>query len=303
MNRPLTGVFTAIVTPFTENGDLDETAYANLVQKQLEAGVSGIVPCGTTGESPTLSHDEHDHVIEMTIKLVGGKVPVIAGTGSNSTKEAIRLSQHAMKAGADVVMLVNPYYNKPTQQGLFLHFSEVAKSIDIPCIVYNIKGRTGVNVETDTLLRLIDASPNVIGVKEASGDIEQMRDVISRTPDNFSVLSGDDNLTLKLIEAGGNGVVSVASNIVPEKMIALVEAALASDFKTAGDLDYDLSILFKALFLETNPIPIKAAMAMMGMCREVYRLPMCPLSSDAHRQRLKETLEAMSLLENQAMAV
>ncbi len=303
MNQSLKGVFTAIITPFTDSGAIDEKSYAELIQKQINAGVSGIVPCGTTGESPTLTHNEHDHMIEMTIDLVGGQIPVIAGTGSNSTAEAVRLSQHAMKAGADVVMLVNPYYNKPTQEGLFLHFREIANSIDIPCIVYNIKGRTGVNVETDTLLRLVDACPNLIGVKEASGDLDQMKAVISRTPDNFNVLSGDDNLVLKLIEMGGNGVVSVASNIVPGKMVSMVKAALNGDFESAKGMDYELSILFKALFLETNPIPIKAAMAMIGLCKETYRLPMCPLSSESHRQRLRETLIELALLERQSEKV
>ena len=303
MNQSLTGVFTAIVTPFTDNGTIDEKSYAELIQKQIKAGVSGIVPCGTTGESPTLTHEEHDHMIEMTIDLVGGRVPVVAGTGSNSTAEAVRLSQHAQKAGADVVMLVNPYYNKPTQQGLFLHFREIASSIDIPCIVYNIKGRTGVNVETDTLLKIVDACPNVIGVKEASGDLDQMKEVIERTPENFSVLSGDDNIALKLIELGGNGVVSVASNIVPGKMVALITSALNGDFELAKEMDYELSILFKALFLETNPIPIKAAMAMTGLLQENYRLPMCPLSSDSHRQRIRETLVELALLEREQEAI
>ncbi|MCG8336834.1 MAG: 4-hydroxy-tetrahydrodipicolinate synthase [Proteobacteria bacterium] len=303
MNQSLTGVFTAIVTPFADNGTIDEKSYAELIQKQIKAGVSGIVPCGTTGESPTLTHEEHDHMIEMTIDLVGGRVPVVAGTGSNSTAEAVRLSQHAQKAGADVVMLVNPYYNKPTQQGLFLHFREIASSIDIPCIVYNIKGRTGVNLETDTLLKLVDTCSNVIGVKEASGDLDQMKDVIDRTPESFSVLSGDDNIALRLIELGGSGVVSVASNIVPDKMVALVEAALTGDFETAKGMDYELSILFKALFLETNPIPIKAAMAMTGLLQENYRLPMCPLSSDSHRQRIRETLVELALLEREQEAV
>ncbi len=301
MNLPFRGVFTAIVTPFDENGALDSDTYASLVEKQLKGGVSGIVPCGTTGESPTLTHDEHDHVIELTIEFTKGKVPVIAGTGSNSTAEAIRLSQHAEKVGVDAVMVVNPYYNKPTQEGLFQHFRAVANAVSLPVIVYNIKGRTGVNVETDTLMRLIDACPNIRGVKEASGDINQMKDVINRTDDTFSVLSGDDNIALDLIEAGGDGVISVASNIVPDKMTTMVAAALNSDFDTARKAEYELSILFKALFLETNPIPIKAAMAMAGLCQEVYRLPMCPLSSETHRQRLKETLEELKILSRQTL--
>ncbi len=301
MTFPLKGVFTAIVTPFDTNGAFDAKTYTSLVNKQLKNGVAGIVPCGTTGESPTLSHAEHDHVIELTIDLVKGQIPVIAGTGSNSTAEAIRLSQHAEKVGVDAVMVVNPYYNKPTQEGLFLHFKAIADSVKIPCIIYNIKGRTGVNLETDTLLRLCQACPNIRGVKEASGDMQQMKDVIARTSDDFSVLSGDDNMAVDLIEAGGNGVISVASNLVPEKMVTMINAALKSDFDYARKLEYELSILFKALFLETNPIPIKAAMAMTGLCLEQYRLPMCPLSSESHRHRLKETLEELNIIEKTAV--
>ena len=301
MNSPISGVYTAIITPFDKNGAVEEKTFATLIEKQLKAGISGIVPCGTTGESPTLSHKEHDRVIELTVDLVGGKGLVIAGTGSNSTDEAIRLSRHAMKAGADAVLLVNPYYNKPTQQGLFLHFREIANSIDIPCVLYNIKGRTGVNLETDTLVRLCEACPNIVGVKEASGDINQMKDVIKKTPSYFSVLSGDDNMTLELIRAGGHGVVSVASNLIPEKMITLVNAALKGDYATAQSLDHELGILFKATFLETNPIPIKAAMSMAGLCLEKYRLPMCPLSSKAHRVRLREILEELEIIGKQAI--
>jgi 4-hydroxy-tetrahydrodipicolinate synthase len=299
MNLPLTGVFTAIVTPFDENGDFDEKTYKDLVEKQLKAEVAGIVPCGTTGESPTLSHSEHDHVIKLTVDLVGDKALVVAGTGSNSTREAVRLSQYAAEAGVDAVLLVNPYYNKPTQEGLFLHFRKIATSINIPCILYNIKGRTGVNLETDTLVRLCEACPNIIGVKEASGDIKQMREVIARTPSYFSVLSGDDNMTLDLIKEGGHGVVSVASNLVPEKMVTLVKTALSKDYAAAQELEYELGILFRATFLETNPIPIKAAMAMAGLCQEKYRLPLCPLSSESHRIRLKEILEELHIIEKQ----
>ncbi len=306
MNLPLKGVFTAIVTPFDSTGAFDAKTYISLVNKQIKAGVSGIVPCGTTGESPTLSHAEHDHVIELTIDLVKGQIPVIAGTGSNSTAEAIRLSQNAEKVGANGVMVVNPYYNKPSQKGLYLHFEAIANSVKIPCIIYNIKGRTGVNLETDTLIRLCQACPNIVGVKEASGDMQQIKDVIARTRDDFSVLSGDDNIAIDLIEAGGNGVISVASNLIPEKMVTLIGAALKSDFDFARKMEYELSILFKAFFLETNPIPLKAAMAMAGLCQEQYRLPMCPLSSETHRNRIKETLEVLNIIEKsniEAMAV
>ncbi len=306
MNLPLKGVFTAIVTPFDQNGDLDEKTYADLVKRQLDAGVTGIVACGTTGESPTLTHDELMRIIQMTVELAAGKALVIAGTGTYSTRQSVQLTRQAMAAGADAALLVNPYYNKPSQEGLFLHFREIANSVDIPCIPYNIKGRTAVNLETDTLVRLCEACPNIVGVKEASGDIQQMKEVIERTPGYFSVLSGDDNMTLDLISEGGHGVVSVASNLVPEKMVAMVNHALAGDFQAARELDYELGILFKATFLETNPIPIKAAMAMVGLCLEKYRLPLCPLSKETYRIRLKEILEELGLLEKEtihAMAV
>lgn len=297
MTSPLTGVFTALVTPFDSEGAFDKKTYAQLVEKQVEAGISGLVPCGTTGESPTLTHEEQDQIVELTVQLADGRVPVFAGTGSNSTAEAVRLSKHAKAVGADGIMVVNPYYNKPTQKGLFLHFESIASAVDLPCILYNIKGRTGVNLETDTLMKLRETCPNIAAVKEASGDLNQMKEVISRSDESFRILSGDDNLALDLIEMGGHGVISVASNLVPDKMVAMVQTALEGDMTTARALEYDLGILFKALFLETNPIPVKAAMGMMGLCQETYRLPMCPLSSESHRTRIRETLEALGILE------
>lgn len=292
----LQGVFTAIVTPFQADNCLDESAYRKLIDTQLAAGVSGIVPCGTTGESPTLTHIEHDRVIEIAIEQVGGRVPVIAGTGSNSTCEAVRLSTHAMEAGADALLLVNPYYNKPTQLGLFRHFKAIADAVKIPCILYNIKGRTAVNLETETLISLAKACPNIVAVKEASGDLEQMKAVIAGTADDFRVLSGDDNMTLDLIKAGGNGVISVASNLVPDKMVAMTKAALSGDFDTAGKINDELKPLFGAMFIETNPIPVKTALAMMGQVEEVFRLPMCELSSDEHRKALESVLKNLGLI-------
>jgi len=200
------GVFTAMVTPFTKKDFLDEDMLQHIVETQIESGVAGLVPCGTTGESPTLSHDEHDRVIALTVKFADGRVPVIAGTGSNATSEAIRLSRHAQEVGSDAVLLVNPYYNKPTQKGLYMHFKAIADSVDIPCILYNIKGRTGVNIETATVKALSEVCPNIGGVKEASGDLDQMKAVIAGTHGAFRVLSGDDNLCLDLIESGGDGV-------------------------------------------------------------------------------------------------
>ncbi|MFH2132361.1 MAG: 4-hydroxy-tetrahydrodipicolinate synthase [bacterium] len=284
MSLQLRGVYTAVITPFDTQGNIDETAYRNLIDFQIENGIDGLVPCGTTGESPTLSHEEHDRLIEITVDHVNKRVPVIAGTGSNSTREAIRLTTHAKKAGVDAVMLVNPYYNKPTQKGLFLHFREIANAVDIPCMVYNIKGRTGVNLETDTLMELCAACENIIAVKEASGDLEQIKSVIARRRNGFSVMSGDDNIALKLIEAGGDGVVSVASNLIPGKMVTMVHTALKGDIQGARALEAPLADFFKAMFVETNPIPIKTAMAMAGRCQEVFRLPMCTLTTEENRK-------------------
>lgn len=285
------GVHTALITPFTATDNLDTEAYKRLVNFQIENGVSGLVPCGTTGESPTLSHDEHDRVIQLTVEYSNGRVPVIAGTGSNATSEAIRLSKHAQCVGADAVLLVNPYYNKPTQKGLYLHFKAIADSVDIPCIVYNIKGRSGVNVETDTLVALANDCSNINAVKEASGSIIQMEDVVRRTPSDFITLSGDDNMSLDLIEKGGNGVVSVASNLFPRQMSDMVRLALEGKMEEARAIENTLADFFRACFLETNPIPIKTALAHYGYCNESFRLPMCPLENEDNRHKLYTILE------------
>ena len=289
------GVYTALITPFKEEGSVDEKCLKRLIDFNIDNGVSGIVPCGTTGESPTLSHDEHDRVIEITVKHVNKRVPVIAGTGSNSTAEAIRLTKHAEEAGADACLLVNPYYNKPTQEGLYRHFKAVADSVKFPCTLYNIKGRTAVNIETNTLMRIVRDCKNVAGVKEASGDINQMKDVIKKRPKGFSVLSGDDNMTLELIKAGGDGVISVASNLVPDKMSAMVKAALNKEYEEAERLNDELAPLFEVEFIETNPIPIKCALSLKGMCKESYRLPMCELSPE-HKDQLKKVLTEMKII-------
>jgi 4-hydroxy-tetrahydrodipicolinate synthase len=293
--KMLKGVYTAIITPFKKDGSIDWDALKNLVEFQIENKVAGIVPMGTTGESPTLSHDEHDKVVEKVIEWVNKRCTVIAGTGSNSTSEAIRLTKHAAEAGADACLVVNPYYNKPTQEGLYRHFKAVADSVEIPIVVYNIKGRTGVNVETPTLMRLAKDCSNILAVKEASGNLDQMKDVIANKPDNFSVLSGDDGITLDLIKAGGHGVVSVASNMIPDKMVALVDAALNSSMEEAEKLDKELQPFFEGEFIETNPIPIKLALAWKGMCEEAYRLPMCEMSAE-NKEKWKKILEDMKLL-------
>ncbi len=291
----LKGVFTAIITPFKEDESIDEEALKKLIDFNIENGIAGIVPCGTTGESPTLSTAEHERVIELVVEHVDKRVPVIAGTGSNCTREAIRLSQHAEEAGADVLLLVNPYYNKPTQEGLYRHFKAIADAVKIPCIVYNIKGRTGINVETPTLMRLAKDCENIIAVKEASGDMKQIKEVIKQRPEGFYVLSGDDNITLELIKSGGDGVISVISNLVPGTMSKLVRLALEGEFEEAEKADEYLSPLFKAEFIETNPIPVKFMLSLQGKCKEVYRLPMCELADD-HKKEVKELLEKKQLI-------
>jgi len=290
------GVHTALITPFTKKDNLDEERLGELIEAQITSGVNGLVPCGTTGESPTLSHDEHDQMIAMTVKFVNGRVPVIAGTGSNATSEAVRLSRHAQQVGADAVLLVNPYYNKPTQKGLYYHFKAIADSVDIPCILYNIKGRTGVNIETETVKALSDACYNIVGVKEASGSLEQMRSVIDATHGKFHVLSGDDKLSIPLIESGGDGVVSVASNIAPGYIAKMIHLALEGKWEQAREMESQLSGFFQACFLETNPIPIKTAMARYGWCEESFRLPMCTFEREEHRNALYEELDKLEAL-------
>lgn len=287
------GVFTALVTPFSETNNLDTDALKKLIDYQINNGVSGLVPCGTTGESPTLTHDEHDRVIQLTVEYTNNRVPVIAGTGSNSTPEAIRLSRHAQCVGADAVLLVNPYYNKPTQKGLYLHFKAIADSVDIPCILYNIQGRTGVNIETPTLIRLANECPNIIAVKEASGNLVQIKDVIDNSNSDFIVLSGDDNLSLDLIGFGGNGVISVASNLFPKLISDMVNLGLNGQMEEARKIDEILEPFFRVCFVETNPIPIKTALAKYGWCRESFRLPICTLEDESHRTLLYEVLEEL----------
>ncbi len=289
------GAMTAIVTPFTEDGKLDEQALRNLVDFQIRGNIDGIVPCGTTGESPTLEHEEHKRVVEIVIDAANGKIPVIAGAGSNSTKHAVELTKLAAELGADGTLHVCPYYNKPMQEGLFRHFSEIAKAADIPVVVYNIKGRTGINMETSTLARLNKEHSNIIAVKEASGDIDQMQDVINTLPKEFDVISGDDNMTFPLMKIGGKGVISVASNIVPNDVHQLTEYALNKDFTKAEELHNRLMPLFKGIFVETNPIPIKAALAMKGLIKETYRLPMCEMQAE-NREQLKKLLTDMKII-------
>jgi len=293
MKPTFQGSLVALVTPFRE-GEVDEPKLRELVEFHVGNGTDAIIPCGTTGESPTLSHDEHKRVVEIVIEAARGRVPVVAGTGSNSTAEAIDLTAHAKKAGAAGALIVNPYYNKPTQEGLYRHFKAIAEAVDIPILVYNIQSRTAVNVETDTLARLAKI-PNIVGVKEASGSLDQMTQVILACGPDFTVLSGDDNLTLPLMAVGGRGVVSVVANIVPRETAEMTHAALEGDWKRARDLFHRLFPLCRAMFIETNPIPVKEAMAMLGMIAPEFRLPLCRLA-DANRERLKTVLQQFGLL-------
>jgi 4-hydroxy-tetrahydrodipicolinate synthase len=289
------GVHTALITPFTSTGAVDIGSFKRLVEYQIAAGIDGLVPCGTTGESSTLTHDEHDRVVALTVEYAAGRVPVIAGTGSNATIEAIQLSQHAEQAGVDAVLLVNPYYVKPTQKGLYLHFKAIAESVSIPCIVYNIQSRTGVNLENETLLRLMNEHPNIVGVKEASGSLAQMKNLIGLRREQFVVLCGDDNITVDLIEGGGNGVVSVAANLIPYQMKDMVHSALDGNMKKARELEEKLMPFFKACFIETNPIPIKTAMSMKKWCQEAFRLPMCALSREEHYTVIREAMAKLDI--------
>ena len=288
------GSFVALVTPFRE-GRVDEAKLRELVEFHVAHGTDGLIPCGTTGESPTLSHDEHRRVVDVVIETARGRIRVVAGTGSNSTAEAIDMTKHAERAGAAGALVVNPYYNKPTQEGLYRHFRAVAESVAIPILVYNIQSRTAINVETDTLARLVRDVKTIVGVKEASGSLDQMSQVIAACGPDFSVLSGDDNITLPLLAIGGSGVVSVIANILPRETAELVHAALDGDWKRARELHYRLFPLARAAFIETNPIPIKEAMAMAGMLEPEFRLPMCRMS-DGNREKLRAILKPYGLI-------
>jgi 4-hydroxy-tetrahydrodipicolinate synthase len=294
MSARFQGSFVAMVTPF-RNGKVDEAKVRELVEFHTSHGTDGLIPCGTTGESPALSHDEHRRVVELVVEAARGRIPVIAGTGSNSTAEAIDLTRHAERAGATGALVVSPYYNKPTQEGLYRHFRAVAESVAIPILVYNIQSRTAVNVEVTTLERLVRDAKNVVGVKEASGSLDQMSQVVAACGPDFSVLSGDDNLTLPVLAIGGHGVISVIANIVPRETADMVHAALDGDWKRARELHYKLFPLARAAFLETNPIPIKEAMAMAGMIEPEFRLPMCRMG-DANRERLRAILKSYALV-------
>jgi 4-hydroxy-tetrahydrodipicolinate synthase len=289
----LHGSMVAIVTPFRDDR-VDESAFKRLIDLQVEGGTSAIVPCGTTGESATLSFEEHDRVIDLAVEAARGRIPVIAGTGSNNTREAIRLTQHAKEAGANAALLIAPYYNRPTQQGLYLHFKAIAEAVDLPLILYNIQSRTAVNIEPETFARLAELR-NIIGVKESSGNLEQMSRIRMLTKGTLALLSGDDGLTLPVLSIGGIGVISVAANLVPRDVASMVAAFRAGRIEEAAQRHEQLLPLIKALFLETNPIPVKTAMGMLGMIRPELRLPLCPMS-EANEERLRQALVAYGLL-------
>ena len=288
------GSIVAIVTPF-RNGKVDEDALKNLIEFQIENGTHGIVPCGTTGESPTLSHEEHEYVIELTVQTVKKRVPVIAGTGSNSTKEAIRLTRFAKEIGADAALVVVPYYNKPTQDGLYLHFKQIAIQVDLPIILYNIPGRSGVNMAPETIARLAGDFKNIIGVKEAAGSIPQASKILQLCGMDFLVLSGEDALNFPLLAVGARGFISVTANIAPKDVADVYNLFSAGEFEKAKDMHYKLLPLNEALFIETNPIPIKAALSMMDKIKYEYRLPLSEMT-EAHYQELKKTISDYGLI-------
>ena len=290
------GSIVAIVTPFSKKtGKVDEKKFKELIEWHIKEGTDGIVPCGTTGESATLSWAEHERVIEITIASAKGKVPIIAGTGSNSTEEAIMLTKHAAKAGADASLQVSPYYNRPTQKGLYLHFKAIAESVDIPIILYNIAARTGVNIEPETIARLAKDCKNIVGVKEASGSLDQMSRIKALCGPDFQLISGDDSLTLPLMAIGGIGIISVVANIVPKDVKHMVTAFEKGNLKEAQKMHYKLLPLIKAVFLETNPIPVKTAMGLMKLCEPDLRLPMCPISEE-NLEKLKKAMREYGLL-------
>lgn len=289
-----TGCGTALVTPFRQDLSLDEDAMRRLVRRQIEAGINFLVPCGTTGESPTLNRAEHLRVVEITVAEAKGKVPVLGGAGGYNTAEVIELAKELLDIGVDGILSVTPYYNKPTQEGLYQHYKAIASAVPLPIVVYSVQGRTGVNVEPSTLKRLAEID-NIVGVKEASGNISQMARVVHDVPEKFLVLSGDDAITLPLIALGGRGIISVASNEIPGEMTRLAQLALTGDFAAARVLQRTWLPLMEVNFVESNPIPVKAAMAMMGLLELVWRLPMTP-PLEPNRARIEAVLEASGLI-------
>ena len=288
------GCGTALVTPFRSDLSLDEVALRRLVRRQIEAGINFLVPCGTTGENPTLTRAEHLRVVEITLEEAQGKVPVLAGAGGYNTAEVIELAKEVESLGAGGILSVTPYYNKPTQEGLYQHFRAIAAAVPLPIVVYSVQGRTGVNVEPGTLKRLAEID-NIVGVKEASGNIAQMASILNQVPDRLAVLSGDDAVTLPLIALGGRGLISVASNEIPAQMTRLVRLCLENDFPAARELQHRYLPLMEVNFIESNPIPVKAAMALMGLLEPVWRLPLVPPKPE-NLARIENVLQSLGLL-------
>jgi len=294
MRRPMTGVGTALVTPFTKSGALDEAAVRRLGRRQIDAGIHFLCPCGTTGENPTLTDDERTRIVEILVDEAKGKVPIIAGAGGYNTHEVIHMVREFEKRGASGILSVTPYYNKPTQEGLYQHYKAIAESTTLPIIVYNVPGRTGVNVEVPTLVRLSQI-PNIVAVKEASGNVTQMAEICRAVPSDFLVLSGDDALTLPIMSVGGHGIISVASNEIPAEMVQMVEAAERNDYAAARKVHLQILALMQINFVEANPVPVKAAMAAMGLLEETYRLPMCAPKPES-REKILKVLKELNLL-------
>ena len=287
------GALSAIVTPFRD-GEVDERALRDHIEWQIQSGIDGIVPCGSTGESATLTHAEHERVIKITIEQTRRRVPVVAGTGSNATAEAIRLTTAAREIGADGALILSPYYNKPTQEGIFRHYKMIASAVDLPLIVYNIPGRTASNIAPETFARLCEIR-NIVGVKEASGLMDQVSDIHRLCGDRLTILSGDDGLTVPIMALGGKGVIATTSNVMPREMHDLAAAGLAGDFARAREIHYKIMPVMRNLFIETNPIPLKQALAFMGRCANELRLPLCPMSAPA-AEKLKAAMKELKLI-------
>jgi 4-hydroxy-tetrahydrodipicolinate synthase len=294
-----TGTGTALVTPFRGDGSLDETTLRALVKRQIDAGIDFLVPCGTTGESPTLTHEEHLRVVETTVEIAKGRVPVLAGAGGYNTAEVIALAKELAAIGADGILSVTPYYNKPTQEGLFQHYRAIAEAVNLPIILYSVQGRTGVNIEPATVKRL-SGIKNIVGIKEASGNVSQMAAILNAVPDDFVVLSGDDAITLPLIALGGRGVISVVSNEIPAEISQMTRLALHGDFDGARAIHRRYHPLMEINFVESNPIPVKAAMAAMGLLQPVWRLPLVAPKAE-NQARVRAVLESLELVERIAV--
>ncbi len=287
------GSMVAIITPFRD-GKIDEKAYGDLIDFHISNGTDGIVPCGTTGESATLSHDEHNRLVRFTVEASAGRVPVIAGTGSNSTDEAIHLTNFAKQCGSDAALLITPYYNKPTQEGLYRHFKQIAEEVDIPIVLYNVPGRTGVNMLPSTIARLAELK-NIVAVKEASGSMTQVCEIYSLCGDRIAILSGEDAINFPILAAGGRGMISVTANIVPKQMSDMWDAFSSGDMNRSRAIHYELFDLHQNLFIETNPIPVKTALSMMGRCTEEMRLPLCSMA-EGNKEKLRQVLKGHGLI-------